>query len=382
MFKSIRNFVSRSVGIKTKFVRPDSVEVWARQAIFNNSARNNSPDPTTGWSTTSTAPWGVTGVRVTMTGTTYNDIHADTSNAYIWSKMRIPKALWTASFLRKMKDYWSTAALNIVDNNIYSSRNGDLTNTIYPGYDYTQAAVYYYWYIPAMGLTTVSPNLPDSTWVLNTYKPILVGNMISENLNTLRTIVMPNVCSVAGADGVSNAMVESSELGTLCREWEAVAGNITMVDEVKREWCVAHPNTPECRCLARQTIDPHYATMKLAFNAPDKCWYAPCVGGLSSANGLFVTNSIFSETCPLIDCRNILIVIGENINLTDVKQNLICDVDDIPDDEEEDEEEEETTTTSTKLTTTEIVVLSSGVAMSLLILTGLGVYTYKLAKKK
>ncbi len=57
-------------------------------------------------------------------------------------------------------------------------------------------------------------------------------------------------------------------------QWAATQDNKT-IDNIKEDYCLHNPNSPDCRCINRSSKSL-YDEAKKNNPFPDGCWYKPC----------------------------------------------------------------------------------------------------------
>jgi hypothetical protein len=141
-----------------------------------------------------------------------------------------------------------------------------------------------------------------------------------------------HVCPVDPGDGSSDIgkgkpmdkcsrLVSLDDEGTRCRAWASTQDNKT-VDNIKKEYCLHNPNSPDCRCINRSTNVLYDATKKNN-PIPDGCWYKPCSTSVYLKTSDIVADGQFcpKEMCQIIYDANK----NNNVVIKDNTNNIKCD---------------------------------------------------------
>ncbi len=142
-----------------------------------------------------------------------------------------------------------------------------------------------------------------------------------------------HICPIDPGDGSLNDDKKGKEMekcsrlislddeGTRCRAWAATQDNKT-IDNIKEEYCLHNPNSPDCRCINRSS-NSLYDEAKKNNPFPDGCWYKPC-----STSVYLKTSDILSDEkhCPKEMCQVIYNVNQNNdVVIKDNTNNIKCD---------------------------------------------------------
>jgi hypothetical protein len=145
--------------------------------------------------------------------------------------------------------------------------------------------------------------------------------------------MMQNLCSGPGTSCANDPItgkpfVQCSKLrslneeGDTCREWwnRQIA---PVQDSVVINYCLANPNSPDCKCITRVTNDESYRLLKSSSPFNDGCWYVPCVG----QSVYLTTSDLRNPSCPDNFCQLIINNLQNrgDINIKDISSGINCD---------------------------------------------------------
>jgi hypothetical protein len=90
-------------------------------------------------------------------------------------------------------------------------------------------------------------------------------------------------------------------------------------DTIVQNYCVKHPNNPDCKCVERAT-DPNYRNVKPHIPFNDGCWYPAC-----ATAPYLKTQDVKNATCPSDVCQIVFDNLNNNnVNISDNKNAINC----------------------------------------------------------
>lgn len=123
-------------------------------------------------------------------------------------------------------------------------------------------------------------------------------NEIMPSFCSLQTSSCPTDITTGNPMSSCSNFVETGESGTLCREWVNCVGSNS--DLVKQNYCMNN-NTPDCKCLNRNTNSLYTSLSSSLPNIPDSCWWTPCADTFP----YLVTTDLLNPTCPSNTCTQV-----------------------------------------------------------------------------
>jgi hypothetical protein len=141
-------------------------------------------------------------------------------------------------------------------------------------------------------------------------------NEIMSSFCEIPSHVCPEDPQEEGSMKKCSRLISLDDEGTRCRAWAATQ-DIKTVDNIKKEYCLHNPQSPDCRCINRVGNDL-YDSAKVKNPYPDGCWYKPC-----STSVYLKTSEILEDEkyCPKEMCQVIYdtnknndVVIKDNTN--------------------------------------------------------------------
>lgn len=145
--------------------------------------------------------------------------------------------------------------------------------------------------------------------------------------------MMQTLCSGAGTScsidpSTGKAFVKCSKLrslneeGEVCREWWN-RQPASVQDSIVINYCLANPDSPDCKCINRVTSDENYRILKSSSPFNDGCWYVPCVG----QSVYLTTSDLRNPSCPDNFCQLIINNLQNrgDINIKDISSGINCD---------------------------------------------------------
>jgi len=114
--------------------------------------------------------------------------------------------------------------------------------------------------------------------------------------------------------------IKSLEKGSdTCRLWYETLTPQTQ-DAYMQSYCIRH-NTVDCDCVLRSNNES-YNRLKGLHSYSDGCWFLSCSDNLK----YFVPSDLRKPTCPTNICQIIIDVANaENVNIDDIKNDIVCD---------------------------------------------------------